>query len=69
MHTTVLYFFYSSMSSSMSSLSAVTWTDLLEPNMPKMSESRKTFITKLLGRPSCFLISNGLVLSDYLLMY
>ena len=42
---------FSTVSSCLNSLSAVTWKDLMEPQLKKfkIQESRKTLITKILG--------------------
>lgn len=44
----LLTFVFSSVSSSMNSLSAVTWKDLMEPYLPKMSDFRQSLVTKTL---------------------
>ena len=43
---------FSTVSSCLNSLSAVTWKDLMEPQLKKfkIQESRKTLITKILGK-------------------
>ena len=42
-------FIFSTISSGLNSLSAVTLTDIIRPNVPDMSESRATTLTKVLG--------------------
>jgi hypothetical protein len=46
------------MSSCLNALAAVTWEDMLEPFFGHISESRKTWVTRLLGK---FLIMNDLI--------
>ena len=45
----VFFYILSSVSSSMNSLAAVTWKDMLEPHFFYLSESRKALITKALA--------------------
>ena len=33
----------------MNACAAITWKDFLDPRIPKMAESRKALVTKLLG--------------------
>ena len=46
------------MSSCLNALAAVTWEDMLKPFFGHISESRKTWVTRLLGK---FLIMNDLI--------
>ena len=46
------------MSSCLNALAAVTWEDMLKPFFGHISESRQTWVTRLLGK---FLIMNDLI--------
>ena len=46
------------MSSCLNALAAVTWEDMLKPFFGYISESRQTWVTRLLGK---FLIMNDLI--------
>ena len=38
----------------MNACACITWKDFLDPHIPKMVESRKALVTKLLGIASYF---------------